>query len=352
MSIDQKKMESLLQKIVSDLGPMLGSALVNIGTRLGLYEAIASAKGPVTPEELASATGTARPMIHEWLCQQAASGYVDYDSQTGRFSMTPEQKAIFVQEESPFFMQGAFEFVPVIYADLDKIAGAFRSGSGLSWGAHNEGCGCATAKFFKPTYSTHLVPEWIPALEGVKERMETGCAVADIGCGHGISTLFMARAFPNSRFVGFDYHEPSIEHAKANLAEWGAKNVEFRVASSKDYPGVYDVVGFFDSYHDMGDPVGIARHVRASLKPDGTCFLVEPFAFDTVEENLNPVGRVYYAGSTVFCTPCAMSQNGSEVLLGAQAGEKRTRQCFISAGFSTFRRAAETPFNIVYQARP
>lgn len=347
MSVDMSKMEPLLGKMVSDLGPMLGGVLVYIGDRLGLYEAMAGA-GPVTSAEIASRAGTSERLTEEWLCAQAASGYIEVSGDT--FSLSPEQEALFVDEGSPFYMMGAFDFLPIAYQDRDKVLEAFRSNQGVGWGDHSEGCDCATAKFFKPTYSGHLLQEWIPALDGVQERMERGCAVADVGCGHGISTVLMGRAFPRSSFMGIDYHEGSIEHARENAREAGVANVSFKASTSKEYEGVFDIVALFDCFHDMGDPVGVASHVRESLKDGGTCFLVEPYANDVLADNLTPVGRLFYAASTMFCVPCAMSQNGSSTVLGAQAGEKRIAQCFKEAGFNGFERRTETPFNIVYQA--
>jgi SAM-dependent methyltransferase len=351
-AIDMEKMGPFLGKLVDDLGPVFGAALTTIGIRLGLYRAMAESSGPVTAGELARKTGTHERMIQEWLCSQAASGYVEFDAQTGRFSMTPEQIAVFVDEDSPFCLQAAFEFTPVIYADLDKISAAFSSEGGFPWGDHAEGCSCATAKYFRPTYRSHLLQEWLPALDGIKERMEAGCTVGDVGCGHGISTALMAASFPKSTFTCIDYDEPSIECAMANAKEAGVSNVNAQVATSKEFEGTYDVITFFDCYHDMGDPVGVAKHALDRLSANGSVFLVEPFGSDTIQENMTPVGRMYYAASTMFCTPCAISQNGSAIVLGAQAGEKRTRDCFLEAGFSELNRMAETPFNIVYQAVP
>jgi len=350
--VDMDKMGPFLDKMVDDLGPVFGAALTTIGIRLGLYKAIADSTGPVTPGELATKTGTLERMIQEWLCSQAASGYVEFDAETDRFSMTPEQIAVFVDEDSPFCLQAAFEFTPIMYADLEKISSAFSSEEGFAWGDHAEGCSCATAKYFRPTYRSFLLQEWLPALDGVRERMESGCAVADVGCGHGISTTLMAGAFPQSTFTCIDYDEPSIECARANAREAGATNVDFQVAASKEFEGTYDVIAFFDCYHDMGDPVGVAKHALTRLSEDGSVFLVEPFANDTIQENMTPVGRMYYAASTMFCTPCAISQNGSGIVLGAQAGEAQTRRCFLEAGFSELNRVTETPFNIVYQASP
>ena len=314
--VDMEKMGPFLGKLVDDLGPVFGAALTTIGIRRGFYKAMADSAGPVTASELARKTGTLERMIGEWLCSQAASGYVEFDAQTGRFSMTPEQIAVFVDEDSPFCMQGAFEFTPCIYADLEKISSAFSSAEGLAWGDHAEGCSCATAKYFRPTYRSHLLDEWLPALDGVKERMESGCAVADVGCGHGISTALMAASFPQSTFTGIDYDEPSIESARANAREAGVSNVDFQVAASKEFDGTYDVIAFFDCYHDMGDPVGVAEHALSRLSSDGSVFLVEPFGYDTIQENMTPVGRIYYAASTMFCTPCAISQNSSSIVLG------------------------------------
>ena len=350
--VDMEKMGPLLGKLVDDLGPVFGAALTTIGIRRGFYQAMADSAGPLTARALAEKTGTLERMMEEWLCSQAASGYVEFHAQTGSFSMTPEQIAVFVDEDSPFCLQGAFEFAPTIYADLEKISAAFSSEEGFAWGDHAEGCSCATAKYFRPTYRSHLLQEWLPALDGIEERMETGCRFADVGCGHGISTTLMAASFPKSTFTCIDYDEPSIEAARANVRETGVSNVDFQVAASKEFDGTYDVIAFFDCYHDMGDPIGVAEHALARLSPGGSVFLVEPFGYDTIQGNLTPVGRMYYAVSTMFCTPCAISQNGSGIVLGAQAGENRTRECFLSAGFSELNRITETPFNIVYQAKP
>ena len=351
MNIDMAKMEPLLGKMVNDLGPMMGGALVLIGDQLGFYKELA-ATGPLTAAELAQNTGTAERLVQEWLHAQVAAGYIESGEENERFSIPPEQRAIFVDEDSPFYMMAAFEFMPIAYQDREKVIDAFQSGGGVGWGDHSEGCDCATAKFFKPTYTAHLLQDWLPALDGVQQKLEEGCTLADVGCGHGISTMLMAEAFSKSTFTGIDYHAPSLEHARHAVQEARLNNVHFITAASKEYEGQYDVVGLFDCYHDMGDPVGVARHIRASLKEGGTCFLIEPYANDTLTENLTPVGRLYYAASTMFCVPCAMSQNGSGIALGAQAGEKRLGECFTEAGFSRFQRMTETPFNIVYQATP
>jgi ubiquinone/menaquinone biosynthesis C-methylase UbiE len=301
---------------------------------------------------LADRTGTNERYVREWLAAQAASGYVEYDTDAERFYMTPEQAMVFVNEDSPFLMTGGFYSSAAVYKDEPRLTDAFRTGEGVAWGEHDGCLFCGVAKFFRPGYQAHLVAEWLPALDGVTEKLEAGAVVADVGCGHGLSTMIMAEAFPNSTFIGFDYHEDSIRCARETAKKEGITNVRFEVATAKDYPGSgYDLVTFFDCLHDMGDPVGAASHVRSTLKPDGTWMLVEPFAHDALKDNLNPVGRVYYGFSTAVCTPSALSQEVKDAL-GAQAGESRLRKVAVSGGFRAFRRATETPFNLILEARP
>lgn len=351
MKLDEGRMEDLLHKMVSDMGAAAVAPLVVIGDRLGLYRALA-ADGPLSTEELADRTGTTERYVREWCCAQAGSGYIEFDPPTGRFSMSPEQQAVFADEESPTCMTGGFYAIGSMFIDEPKIAHAFQSGEGVAWGDHSDCLFCGTEKFFRPGYAANIVAEWLPALEDVVPRLERGARVADVGCGHGASTLVMAEAFPASTFVGFDFHEASVRRATALAGESGLDNVRFEVAAAKHYPGNdYDLVAFFDCLHDMGDPVGAAAHTLRALKPDGTMLLVEPFAHDRVEDNLNPVGRMYYCFSTMVCTPASISQEVG-LALGAQAGEKKLESVVREGGFTRFRRAAATPFNLILEARP
>ena len=335
-----------------DFGATFHAALVRVGDKLGLYKALA-AGGPQTPTELAKRTGTAERYVREWLCNQAAGGYITYDSQAGKFSLSEEQAFTLANEESPAYLPGAFELALGSLAAVPRIAEAFRTGAGMGWHEHVDGVFHGCEKFFRPSYAANLVTSWIPSLQGVKEKLEAGARVADVGCGKGASTLLMAKAFPKSRFFGFDYHDKSIEAARESAKRNAiADRVTFEVAKAKEFPGKdYDFVAVFDCLHDMGDPIGAAAHVRQSLAKDGTWMIVEPFANDQLKDNLNPVGRVYYSFSTLLCTPCSRSQEVA-LCLGAQAGESRIRDVVTSAGFKRFRRAAETPFNMVYEARP
>jgi SAM-dependent methyltransferase len=349
--VDETKLNNLLGQTVSDLGAAINSILVIMGDKLGLYKAVAEA-GSVTSGELADRTGTTERYVREWLAAQAASGYIEYEAENERFSMTEEQQAVFADEDSPVLMTGGFYGVAVAAVDEPELTEAFRKGEGVPWGDHYQCLFCGTEKFFRPSYRANLVPSWIPALTGVEEKLKRGAKVADVGCGHGVSTITMAEAYPDSSFVGFDFHEPSIARARELAQEAGVDNARFDVATAKNYPGSdYDLVAFFDCLHDMGDPVGAVAHTRSALKQDGTLLLVEPFAHDTLEENLNPVGRVYYGFSTVLCTPSSISQEVG-LALGAQAGEARLRNVAEAGGFTHFRRAAETPFNLILEARP
>ncbi|MGK7874914.1 MAG: class I SAM-dependent methyltransferase [Xenococcaceae cyanobacterium] len=351
MAVDESKLHEFLGKMVSDLGAAANSALVLIGDKLGLYKAMAS-NGPLNSVQLAERTGISERYVREWLAAQTASGYIEYDAENEQFYMTPEQAAVFADEDSPVFIIGGFYSLASVFTDEPKITEAFRTGAGISWGDHSECLFCGTAKFFRSTYKAHLISEWLPALDGVVEKLERGVKVADVGCGHGCSTMIMAEAFPNSQFFGFDFHEPSISQARQLAQEKGLDNLTFSVATAKSYPGNnYELVAFFDCLHDMGDPVGAAAHVVESLDRDGTWLIVEPFARDRLEENLTPVGRVYYAFSTMVCTPSSLSQEVG-LALGAQAGEKRLRDVVMSGGFTRFRRATETPFNLILEARP
>jgi SAM-dependent methyltransferase len=350
---DEQKLELLVHSIVGDLGATLNAALVRIGDKLGLYRAIAE-MGPVTPAELAARTGTAGRYLSEWLAAQAAGGYVDYDARSGQYSMSPEQAMALADVNSPVFMLGGFEVASACLADEPAIADAFRSGVGVGWHEHDERLFNGTERFFRPNYRANLVDQWIPALDGVQEKLEAGARVADVGCGLGTSTLLMAEAFPRSEFQGFDYHGGSIDAAReAARAAHLEDRVRFETAGAAEYPanGDYDLVCFFDCLHDLGDPVGACRHALDALAEDGTMLLVEPRAGDRVEDNFNPVGRVFYCASTLLCTPNSLDQDVG-LALGAQAGETRLGEVVHDAGFSRFRRAAETPFNLVLEARP
>jgi len=351
MPLDESKLNDLVQKMVGDVGAAMSGALVVVGDKLGLYKTLAK-EGPLTSNELAAKTGTAERYVREWLAGQAAAGYITLERGSGRYSMTAEQAMVFADEGSPAFFPGALEIVAAIYTDHDKVCDAFRSGRGVGWHEHDAGLFRGTERFFRPGYGAHLVNEWIPALEGVKEKMERGARVADVGCGHGASAILMAAAFPKSTFTGFDYHLPSIDRARVAAREAGvAERVRFEQATAKDYPGRYDLVAFFDCLHDMGDPVGAAAHVLETLDRDGTWMIVEPAAGDSIEENMNPVGRIFYSASTMICTPASMAQEVG-LALGTQAGEARLREVVTSGGFSRFRRATATPFNMILEARP
>ncbi|TAH36773.1 MAG: class I SAM-dependent methyltransferase [Planctomycetota bacterium] len=352
MSINEAKLHDFMGKAVTDMGAALHAGLVVIGDKLGLYKAMAGA-GPLSSAELAQRTGTAERYVREWLAAQAAGGYVAYDAATQRYSLPEEQALALAVDDSPVFLPGAFQLITSALKDEPKIADAFRSGQGVGWHEHDPGLFEGTERFFRPNYAANLVSAWIPALDGMEARLRKGARVADVGCGHGASTILMAKSYPNSSFTGFDYHKPSIEWARKAAARQGlGERVRFEAAAAKDYPGQgYDFVTFFDCLHDMGDPVGASRHVLQSLAKDGTWMIVEPFANDRVEDNLNPVGRVFYCASTMVCTPASLSQEVG-LGLGAQAGEARLRDVVTSGGFTRFRRATETPFNLVFEARP
>ncbi len=350
--IDETKLDAFMGQFVQDLGAALSVATVMIGDKLGLYKAMADGE-PVTPAELAQRTGTDERYVREWLSSQAASGYVTYDPESRRFALPPEQALALALDNSPAFIPGAFQLAAALIKDEPTITEAFRSGDGVGWHEHDHDLFCGTERFFRPGYIANLVPSWIPALEGVDAKLRAGARVADIGCGHGASTLILAEAYPRCEIVGFDYHAESIERARAAARASGVGDrVSFEVASAKEYPGSgYDLVAMFDCLHDMGDPVGAAAHVLHSLDPDGTWLIVEPFANDRLEDNLNPVGRVFYSASTMVCTPASRDQEVG-LALGAQAGEARLRAIVTEGGFSRFRRATQTPFNLVLEARP
>jgi SAM-dependent methyltransferase len=351
-AIDPAKVEQFVNNALGELGATLNSALVVIGDRLGLYRAMAGVTS-VTPAELAERTGTNERYVREWLNAQAAGGYVTYDPAEQRYALPPEHAVALADESSPAFLPGAFQLMAGAVRDEPRITEAFRSGAGVGWHEHSHGVFEGCERFFRPGYRANLVESWIPALDGVDEKLRAGARVADVGCGHGASTLIMAEAYPASTFVGFDYHDGSIAEATDRARAAGhADRVRFEVAAADDYPGAgYDLVTTFDCLHDMGDPVGAARHVLETLAPDGTWLIVEPFANDRVEDNLNPVGRIYYAASTLLCTPASLSQDVG-LALGAQAGEQRLRDVVTAGGFGGFRRATETPFNLVLEARP
>jgi SAM-dependent methyltransferase len=351
-SVDVDKLMSFVFRAVDEVGATLNTALVVMGDRLGLYRALAGA-GPLTPTELAERTGTAERYVREWLNAQAAGGFVEYEADSGRYSLPPEQAVALTDESSPAYLPGFFQLAFGSVLDSPRITEAAKSGEGIGWHDHVHDVHAGCERFFRPSYNAHLLTEWLPALDGVVAKLEEGGTVADVGCGHGASTILMAQAFARSRFTGFDYYDDSIETARERATAAGLDGrVEFRKDSAASYSGNgYDLVTMFDCLHDMGDPAGAARHVRASLAPGGTWMIVEPRAGDRVEENLNPVGRAYYGFSTLLCTPSSLSQEVG-LALGAQAGEARIREIVLGAGFTSFRRVAETPFNMVFEARP
>jgi SAM-dependent methyltransferase len=351
MALDMDVLNAFVGRFVGDLGAAVHAGMVVIGEKLGLYKALAAE--PMTSAELAAKTSTDERYVREWLASQAAGGYVTYDEATRKFSLTEEQAFTLANEDSPAYLPGAFELAVSSLVAVPRITESFRSGAGMGWHEHDEGVFHGCEKFFRPGYAANLVSSWLPALDGVREKLEAGARVADVGCGKGASTILMAKAFPKSHFTGFDYHDQSIAGARESAGRQGiGDRATFEVAKAKEYPGKdYDLVAVFDCLHDMGDPVGAARHVLNSLSKDGTWMIVEPFANDELKDNLNPVGRVYYSFSTLLCTPCSRSQEVG-LCLGAQSGEARIREVVTAAGFTRFRRATETPFNIVYEARP
>jgi SAM-dependent methyltransferase len=349
-AIDEGKLNDFMGKVVGDFGAALSSVLVYIGQKLGLYKAMADA-GPVTPAELAERTGTNERYVREWLINQAAGGYIEYDPESARYSLPAEQAVALVDENSPFYVGGGFYVIKAMARAESRIIEAFQKGGGMLWGEHDPDLFVGTERFFRPGYRAHLVAEWIPALTGVEERLKAGGKVADIGCGHGASTIIMAQAYPRSRFYGFDNHPPSIEHARRAAAEAGvADRVQFEVASASEFPGEgYDMIAFFDCLHDMGDPVGAARRAYQTLAETGSVLIVEPMAGNTVEENFNPVGRTFSAASTLCCTANSLALGGPA--LGAVATEEALRETVMAGGFKHFRRATETPFNRIFEAR-
>jgi SAM-dependent methyltransferase len=352
MQIDQAKLEKFIAQAVGEIGAGMNAALVIIGDKLGLYKAMAGA-GPLTSTELAQKTGTTERYVREWLNAQAAGGFVTYDAGTARYLLPDEQAFALAVEDSPAYLPGAYQIIASVLKDEPRITEAFRTGAGVGWHEHCADLFQGTERFFRPSYAANLVSSWIPALDGVEAKLKSGAKVADVGCGHGASTLLMAKSYPKSQFVGFDYHAPSVEHAWKAAEQAGVQDrVGFQVAWAKEFPGKgYDLVAFFDCLHDMGDPAGAAAHVRQTLAPGGTWMIVEPFAHDQVEQNLHPLGRVFYSASTLVCTPASRAQEVG-LALGAQAGEARLRDVVMQGGFKSFRRAAETPFNLVFEARP
>jgi SAM-dependent methyltransferase len=350
-SLNPDALNHLLGQMVNDLGAAVNGALIVLGDGLGIYTALADI-GKATSQKLAEKTNLNERQLREWLSAQAASGYISYDAASDTFFLTPEQAAVFADPDSPAAMVGGFYGVSAVYHDEPLVAESFRTGAGLPWGRHHNCLFCGTERFFRPGYQANISENWIPALDGVQQKLSAGTRVADIGCGHGISTLIMAKAFPNSEFYGFDLHPASIDAANRHAKEQQTANVQFSIAAAKDFPGSdYGFVTVFDALHDMGDPVGAASHVKQALQPDGTFMIVEPLAGDSLAENFNPVGRVYYGFSTMICTPGSLSQEVG-LALGAQAGERRLRDVLSKGGFTRFRRAVETPFNMILEARP
>ena len=350
--VDQAKLDKFIGQLLSDLGGAASVPLVRIGDALGLYKAL-RAGGPMTPKELADKVGVNERYLREWLAHQAASNYLSYDADTRRFALPEEQAMVFAVEDSPVYMMGGFDLMTALTNNQPKVEAAFRTGAGVAWGDQTECMFCAVARFFRPGYYNNLIGAWLPALDGVVDKLEGGAKVADLGCGHGWSTVMMAKALPNSQFLGYDFHPASIDSARAHAVIHGVvENVRFEVGTAKNFPEAdLDLVTFFDCLHDMGDPVGAAAHVRQALKPDGSWMIVEPMAGDNIEQNLNPISRLFYAASTMICIPTSLSQEVGAAL-GAQAGETKLRQTIAAGGFTSVRRATETPFNMILEARP
>lgn len=350
--IDEAALHAVLGLAINDFGATSLAPLVVIGDRLGLYRALASG-GALTSNELATKTQTHERYVREWLNAHAASGYVHYLAASGRYELSPEQALLFAHEDSPAFIIGGFETALAAGRVVDRLTDAFKTGTGIGWHEHDHAVFHGVARFYRAGYLNNLVQSWIPALDGVQQKLEAGIRVADVGCGHGDSTLVLAKAFPKSTFVGFDYHVESIAVANQKARDAGvAERVRFEVGTAQNFAGAgYDFITVFDALHDMGDPIGASRHIRAALVANGTWMIVEPYAGDRIEENLNPVGRAYYAGSTLMCTPCSLAQEG-RMALGAQAGEARLRSVVTQGGFTRFRRAANTPVNLILEARP
>jgi SAM-dependent methyltransferase len=350
MNIDEAKLNQFLGRALTDMGGAISATLIQIGDQLGLYKALA--QQAMDPAGLAAATGTNERYVREWLGNQAAGGYVEFDPANGTYWLSPEQALCLADPDGPVDVPGAYSIVEAVFHAFDRTKANFRSGGGMEWGEHHACLFHGTERFFRAGYHAHLLAEWLPALDGAVDKLKAGGKAADVGCGHGASTTLMAKAFPDSTFIGYDYHAPSIEVARQRAREAGVDNARFEVADATGYPDRdFDLIAFFDCLHDMGDPAGAARHARAALKPDGHCMLVEPFAGDSVGSNLNPVGRLYYGASSQICVPVSLARKGPA--LGAQAGEARLRAIMVEeGGFSRFRRATETPFNLVLEARP
>lgn len=350
MAINEEKLNAFLGKAIGDLGASISAVLMLIGDELGLYKALAL--GAATSAELAEKTGTNERYVREWLGNQAAGGYVEYDASDDKYSMTEEQALCLANPNGPVDLPGAYMIVQDLFQVRARALDNFRTGKGMEWGEHNACLFCGTERFFRAGYNANLLTSWLPALDGAVEKLERGAKVADVGCGHGASTILMAQAYPNSEFIGIDYHAPSIATAAERAKEAGAANVRFETADAASYKDrEFDLIAFFDCLHDMADPAGAARHARQALAADGHCMIVEPFAGDSVAENLNPVGRVYYGASSLVCVPVSLAKNGPA--LGAQAGQEKLRQVVVDeGGFSVLRRATETPFNIILEARP
>jgi ubiquinone/menaquinone biosynthesis C-methylase UbiE len=350
MTINENKLNALLGKVVVEMGAAANGPLVTIGDKLGLYKTLSECEA-LSARELADKTNTTLRYVQEWLAAQAASGYIEYDSAKHQFFMTPEQAAVFGDSSSAVFMTGAFYAITSLYHDEPKMLEAFKTGDGISWGDHHTCLFCGTEKFFSPSYAGNLVKSWIPSLPGVTEKLKLGAKVADIGCGHAASTIIMAQAFPKSHFIGIDFHAESIANARQRAKQAGINNIEFNVATAKDYEDKdFDFITLFDCLHDMGDPVGACAYAKQALKPDGTVMIVEPFANDSLKDNLNPIGRAFYAFSTQLCVPCSKNQEVG-LALGAQAGLKRLAETIKTGGFTYCEKVAETPFNLILEAK-
>ena len=350
MPVDEDKLNDFLGMAIGDMGAAMSASLILLGDRLGLYKALAAQ--PLTSTQLAEKTGTVERYVREWLANQAAGGYVQFDADDGTWSLSPEQAACLADPNGPVDVPGAYNIIEAVFHVLDRTTENFRTGAGLEWGDHHPCLFAGTERFFRAGYNANLVSSWLPALDGAVERLETGAKVADVGCGHGASTVLMAQTYPNSTFIGYDYHAESVRVAAERAAEAGVSNARFEVADATSYADKdFDVIAFFDCLHDMADPVGVMQHTRAALKPDGIAMIVEPFAGDRLQDNLNPIGRMMYGASSQICVPVSLARNGPA--LGAQAGEARLRDVVVDeGGFTRFRRATETPFNLVFEARP
>jgi SAM-dependent methyltransferase len=350
MPVDEDKLNDFLGMAIGDMGAAMSASLILLGDRLGLYKALAAQ--PLTSTQLAEKTGTVERYVREWLANQAAGGYVQFDADDGAWSLSPEQAACLADPNGPVDVPGAYNIIEAVFHVLDRTTENFRTGAGLEWGDHHPCLFAGTERFFRAGYNANLVSSWLPALDGAVERLEAGAKVADVGCGHGASTVLMAQTYPNSTFIGYDYHAESVRVAAERAAEAGVPNAKFEVADATSYADRdFDLIAFFDCLHDMADPVGVMQHTRTALTPDGIAMIVEPFAGDRLQDNLNPIGRMMYGASSQICVPVSLARNGPA--LGAQAGEARLRDVVVDeGGFTRFRRATETPFNLVFEARP